>query len=171
MSRLQLQSGVDGSNTNKVAAIKALRNITGAGLKESKDWIEAARDGEMVELEHYPSGVIGDSYLDHENLEREGYEIINSNTKIDFILEAIRQSAKMAVDEGENELGTLLLNILVKHEENRKQKKIDQKHAVDEILDRKHKQKMRLYELDEAKERDRNRYETRAYTNIDGDNA
>lgn len=163
MIRLRLRPGADGKNTNRVATIKAIRGITGSGLKEAKDWVDAAQAGEVVELERYSSGVIDDSHHQYETLQREGYEIIDNNPKTDFILETIKQSVKMAVDEGEAELGTLLLDVLIKHEENCKQKIVDEKRIVDDILKRKHKQKMRQYELDEAQESERDRYETREY--------
>lgn len=165
MGRLRRRAKDFPASSNKVAAIKAIRTITGSGLKEAKDAMDAAISGQTVNLEYYSSalGPGDNSYESYEILEHEGFEIINRNTKIEFILEATRKSAKMAVDEGENELGTLLLEVLTKHEENCKRKTADEKRIIEETLERKHKQKIRQYELSEAQGANRDRYEAREY--------
>lgn len=150
MSRLRIGSRGPSKNPNKVAAIKAIRYITGVGLKDAKDWIESARDGDVIDLKYYPENrkQTDESRVQYEILQGEGYEIINNNTKIDIILEATKQSAKMAIDEGENELATLLLDVINRHEENC-QLKLDQEiREAEEEIDRKHRKKMRDIELE-----------------------
>ena len=150
MSILRIKPGKRPGNYNKVAVIKAIRAITGAGLKESKDWVESAIEGNAIKLIHYQYSEknINENYDLFDILEAEGFEIISKNTRIDFILEATATSAKMAIDEKEHELATLLLNVLSTYKKNR-QKKIENKKKIEEAERvRKHKQRMRREELE-----------------------
>lgn len=97
--------------SNKVAAIKAIRYITGLGLKEAKDLVDAAEGGQRLsftELEEHRRNP--DTYAAY-NLDREirnirdcGYTVIEINDRMAkqvkaLIIEAIEcDEYSMAVD-------------------------------------------------------------------------
>lgn len=152
MSRLRLNPRGGPSKPNKVSAIKAIRGLTGASLKESKDWIEMAQAGGITDLIYYSPNRLLAQKGEHECLsilEAEGFEIIGKNTKTDFILEATKISAKMAIDEGEHELAVLLLDVLSDYEKLCAQKKENENKLAEAERVRIHKRKLRRQETEQ----------------------
>lgn len=105
---------------NKVVVIKALRSLTGLGLKEAKDAIEA-----MVDNAGRPHLIEVTTTLSMNELLRcdeiktladGGFTPTNITTKRAVILGAIRSAAKMAINEKEHELAIALTNVLKEHD-------------------------------------------------------
>lgn len=104
-------------NYNKVAVIKAVRSLTGLGLKEAKDTVEDAvdrnRPANIDIARHLENPIIDDCVR---TIEQNGLTIDDKSQKIDFILEGMKQSAILSTKEGEYELAQLLTDALIKYE-------------------------------------------------------
>jgi len=104
-------------SNNKVAAIKAVRAITGIGLKEAKDAVEDAMAGRAANIDSTfnPHDPIHASGL--RDLADMGFDLGDKNVKSAIILESVKQSAILAAKEDDYELSRLLLNVLTDYDE------------------------------------------------------
>ncbi len=118
MAKLCRMPGGLSEGYQKVACIKAFRQITGLGLKEAKDAVELAADGGAFDL----PGKTAPEHCDLEIkvLRDNGLMITGNANKVDFILRSLRANAKMAIDSEENHLAILILDTLTRFEEDRK---------------------------------------------------
>jgi len=118
MAKLCKMPGSTSTTDQKVACIKAFRQITGLGLKEAKDAIELAMSGGVFLLpgKTAPSGC--DAEIDV--LNANGLMITGNANKVEFILRSLRANAKMAIDCEENNLAILIIDALDRFEDNRK---------------------------------------------------
>lgn len=103
---------------NKVACIKAFRQITGLDLKASKDAVELAAEGGVFILRGKTTPEHCDVELDV--LKSNGLTITGNEGKVEFILRSMKANAKMAVDCDENNLAILILNMLEQFDNDRK---------------------------------------------------
>jgi len=103
---------------NKVACIKAFRQITGLGLKEAKDAVELAADGGVFVLPGKTAPAHDDEQINV--LKANGLTITGNATKIEFILRSLRANAKMAIDCEENNLAILIIDALDRFGDNQK---------------------------------------------------
>lgn len=118
MSKLCRKPGASSyDGYNKVACIKAFREITRLGLKEAKDAVELAAGGGVFVLPERMSTVNCDEQIDM--LNANGLTITGDATKVEFILRSLRANAKMAIDIEENNLAILILDTLDRFEDNR----------------------------------------------------
>ena len=145
------------SDTNKVAAIKATRAITGLGLKEAKDAVEAVIGGSTVELNHV--------FIDKHNHDQSsaindlasmGFDLRERSQKSDIILESVKQSAVLATNENDFELAKLLLNVLTDYERIVEARKDEVIEAARIEREEQHKEALRRYERDQASQKARN---------------
>ncbi len=120
MSKLRMtHAGSLPADFNKVTTIKAVRQLSGVGLKEAKDAVEAAMLGDIIDLGSFaPTEALAAGVESLRNLTAQGFEIINGRGKIPFVIEAIKESAKLAADEEDEELAMLLLDVIKQHKEN-----------------------------------------------------
>lgn len=119
MAKLRLSNGTVRDGFNKVAAIKALRQLTGVGLKEAKDVVEKAMTGALVDLSpSVPNESLVSVQESYRVLAAQGLELIQDGKKVEFIIAAIKESAKLAADEEEEALAILLLDVIRQHKEN-----------------------------------------------------
>ena len=102
--------------SNKVAAIKAVRAITGLGLKEAKDAVEDAMIGNAVSINtsFNPHDPIHSGGL--QDLKDMGFDLGDKNTKTAIILESVKQAAILATKEDDYDLTKLLLNVLTDYD-------------------------------------------------------
>jgi len=98
--------------SNKVAAIKLLRQVAGTGLKEAKDAIENAMQGETVELDSLFNARDPAHMNAVRDLEALGFTMNSKGLKTVIILESVKQSAIMATREDNYVLAKLLLDVL-----------------------------------------------------------
>lgn len=107
-----------GETSNKVIAIKALRNLAGLGLKEAKDAVEEAMCGVTVTFDSSRKALdlTGSDSEAFRDLKGQGILVVGGAGKRGVIITATRSSAKMAVDEGEYELAISLINVLKEHD-------------------------------------------------------
>ncbi len=117
MARLVQMPGGVPDNYNKIACIKALREITGLGLKEAKDAVELALDGGAFALPGKTAPAHCDEQIDV--LNANGLMITGNATKVAFILRSMKANAKMAIDADENNLAILILDALDRFEVDR----------------------------------------------------
>lgn len=101
---------------NKVKAIKAVRCLTGIGLKEAKDVVERAYDGHPVSVPSAKLNMEADRREALRNIEAEGFQFGPATTKIAVILESLHLAVKMAIDENDKELASIMLKALMKYE-------------------------------------------------------
>ena len=106
-----------GEVPNKVACIKAFRNLTGVGLKEAKDAIEDVMAGNTIRedvrptmLENGPRGECFDT------LRNNNIAIGGVTTKRDIVLEAVRTGITIALADKEHDLASDLIAVLKKHD-------------------------------------------------------
>ena len=104
-------------NPNKVAAIKAVRAITGLGLKEAKDAVEEAMVGHIVSINtsFNPYDTIHAAGL--QDLSDMGFDLGDKKTKTAIVLESVKQAAILATKEDDYDLTRLLLNVLTEYDE------------------------------------------------------
>ena len=117
MSKLRLTRAGMPADFNKVAAIKAFRQLSGVGLKEAKDAVEEAMANGSVEIDLY--GEPSASLLRTEEvkiLQGEGFRISGITDKKEVILRSTKTSARIAVDEGEYDLAIDLIKVLQQHD-------------------------------------------------------
>lgn len=116
MSNLRITRVFDRNKYNKVACIKAYRFLTNQGLKEAKDAIENIIDGKNVNFDIAPNLDPSKFSEQIEVLESNGFTLKNNDHQIEIILEATKQSAIMAINAGDSDLASILLNSLKKYE-------------------------------------------------------
>jgi len=102
---------------NKVPAIKAVRATTGIGLKEAKDAVEAAMEGQTVEIntsfnprDPAFTGTLSD-------LAAIGFDLSDKTIKSDIILASVKQGAIMATKDENYDLAQLLINVITDYEQ------------------------------------------------------
>lgn len=99
-----------GNTDHKVAAIKALRNLVGLGLREAKDAIESVMDGEQITLDT-------DATLNRSDIQILAGEgiTVNGGTNRRLVLQAIKSAVRIAIEDGEYDLAISLLEVMKKH--------------------------------------------------------
>ena len=109
-----------GETNNKVAAIKAFRFLSGAGLKEAKDSVEAVMAGNRVEWDIHPSAMVDGSRPSEpvRTLMSEGIGVSGVATKRNAILLSTASAAKIAIDDKDYELAISLIKVLKEHDLN-----------------------------------------------------
>lgn len=100
---------------NKVTCIKAWRTVTGLGLKEAKDAVEAVMEGKPTILEtslapDHPELRNALAVIQGENM-----VVSTQNTTKATVLRAVESAAKLSLDNGEYDLAIDLTEILKKH--------------------------------------------------------
>jgi len=161
MSRLRISKNGMHEDFNKVAAIKAVRQLCGIGLKEAKDAVEEAMTGTVVviaDLTPHSSSQMS-SQDAHENLRAQGMELLRGTSKTEFIVQAIRESAKLAADEEENNLAILLLDVLRQHEIDVAEKEENWRIAQEQNKMRAHNEKVRREEQDKIRDQQERRFQ------------
>jgi hypothetical protein len=161
MSRLRISKNGMSENFNKVAVIKAVRQLTGIGLKEAKDAVEEAMTGTVVIIKDGTphDSTIASNYDSHDGIHDNGMELLFGTSKTQFIVQAIRESAKMAADEEENELAILLLDVLRQHEANEIVKEERYRETQEQNRIRAHGERMRREEQDSIREAQEERFQ------------
>ena len=105
--------------TNKVAAIKALRQLTGLGLKEAKDAVEDVMVGHRIECSVL-SGYDVESHNSEEYrvLEQEGIGAVSPRDVLarEAIIIPLKELVSMATCESQYELARDILTVLEKHD-------------------------------------------------------
>jgi len=164
MSRLRITKRGLPEDFQKVPAIKAVRQLTGIGLKEAKDAVEEAMTGAVVVLEDKrPHDSSAPAMYDAvESLRTQGMELSSGATKTEFIIQAVRESAKLAADEEETELAILLLDVLRQHEINVTEKDERYMEAQEQNRIRAHAERMRREEQDQVREAQEVRFQAAA---------
>jgi len=96
------------SHSNKVAAIKAIRTLTGLGLKEAKDASERPGVQQFFPMVHG----LTQTAIDEQTriLRAEGYEI---GPSVHIIIEELRQLGSQALLQGEDELANEILQLVL----------------------------------------------------------
>ena len=171
MSKLRLTREGMPQDFNKVSAIKALRQLSGVGLKDAKDAVEAAMTGQVVDLS--TTAPVGE-YADHDslrNLTSQGFEFLNGKGKIPFVIEAIKESAKLAADEEDEELAMLLLGVIAQHKENCERREREAEEQRELNKQRNHADRMRREELDELRELQEQRFQSAELRSQENDRA
>lgn len=99
---------------NKVAAIKAIRSLTGLGLKEAKDVSERAGVAQTLELStfHVPAG---EDIMRHVEthiriLRTEGFDIVDPVYKL---MDQLRELGAQALRQGEDEFANEILQLVL----------------------------------------------------------
>jgi hypothetical protein len=108
------------SMSNKVAAIKAIRMLTGLGLKEAKDASE--RSGPQT-FDLYPSNF--SSYGNPESMIEEQFRILRAEgvevgEPIHKILQSLRELGAHALQLGEDEFASEILQLVLAEKLRRK---------------------------------------------------
>ena len=160
MSRLRISKNGMSQNFNKVAVIKAVRQLTGIGLKEAKDAVEEAMTGTVVLIKNGTphDSTIASSNDANDSIHENGMELFFGTSKTQFIVQAIRESAKLAADEEENELAILLLDVLRQHEINEVAKEERYRETQEQNRIRAHGERMRREEQDAIREAQEKRF-------------
>lgn len=100
--------------TNKVAVIKAIRSLSGMGLKEAKDVSEIVGAQQTFELSSSLYSNYANPHVEIENhfrvLRNEGVKVGDS---IHEILEDLRELATQALQQGEDELANEILQLVL----------------------------------------------------------
>lgn len=168
MAKLRLARGGLQDDFNKVAAIKAIRQLSGIGLKEAKEAVEAAMLGDLIDLSNNrPLSTPTSSIEAHQILSEQGFELIQGTPKVEFIISALKESAKLAADEEDEELAILLLDVIRQHKENSERK--ESKLAVEReaTRERNHTESLRKEEIAEMREQQEQRWEKNQSRNKD----
>jgi hypothetical protein len=146
MPTLRTTRNFDPSNYNKVAVIKAMRSLTGIGLKEAKDAVELAASGTPFQFE---TGVfISDSLGEVEVIDENHFTVTEVNANVSIVLSSVKQSAIFSTKQGDNELGRLLLNVLIDFEQIQKNRDAEKRAAVDTMKEREYAEKVRRAEAE-----------------------
>src|SRR5262245_12857447 len=85
---------------NKIEALKRRRNMTGLGLKEAKDWVDAYERGSAapVEMRAAPAAPVQLDLAAKIQLSKDALAALNSGNKIEAI-KIIRQATGMGLAE------------------------------------------------------------------------
>jgi hypothetical protein len=133
---------------NKVAVIKALRNLAGLGLKESKDGVELAATG--VPFEFACDVVLRDHHYGvTEAFSENGFVLVELASKTSIVLQSVKESAIFATKEGENDLARLLLNVLMDYEQILKGRDAEKVELIESRKYNDHADKARHEELEQ----------------------
>lgn len=114
---------------NKVKSIKGLRGLTFLGLKEAKDAVEAAFDGQLVDVEVMSEKQIVEKYRDSfsffKNLLEEGGCIITNKRKavVEQICSDLKDIVRFATDNDCYAFGRDILDVLNKYDRRRNNEK------------------------------------------------
>lgn len=160
MSRLRMLPEGKPEKFNKVACIKAVRGLVGLGLKDAKAAVESAMDGCIITFDNIKPRV--STHVDqwaHDSLKENGMELITGTSKLEFIIEAVKEAAKIATDEGEEELAILLLGTIKQHKQNQLDKEAQYKTDLELQRQRLHAERIRT----EKEENLRDRVSVHAY--------
>ncbi len=160
MATLRTTRKFNKNNYNKIIVIKAYRQISGVGLKEAKDAVESAADGfpQEFKLQHITSTIERESES-ITNMADEGFTIGSANPKIEVIIEATKQSAILATNEGDAELARILLGVLIDFRaiEDRRE---DERYAEnDAATERRHVARVRENEREQMQHERETRYD------------
>ena len=126
---------------DKVKVIKALRAISGIGLKDAKDGVEMAADG--TSFEFICNTAMNCHVEELDTMHNNGFTISELDTKIGIVLESVKQSAIFATKEGDNELSKLLLNVLTDFEQVQQRREEDRAELVEARKIREQAEKLR----------------------------
>lgn len=170
------------NNYNKVAVIKALRSVSGVGLKEAKDAVEAAADGIAFEFNAPIS--TNENWDELQTMRTNGFTIAQANDRVTIILESIKQNAIFSTKDGDIDLARLLLNVLSDYEQIQKDREAAIIAESEARKEREHTDKIRRAERekmqidrelahaaqtaqDEERRLMKREYETRIQSNLD----
>ena len=161
MSKLRMtHPGSLPTDFNKVTTIKAVRQLSGVGLKEAKDAVEAAMVGDIVDLGDFASSdALAAGVESLRNLTAQGFEIVNGRGKIPFVIEAIKESAKLAADEEDEELAMLLLDVIKQHKENCERREREAEEMRELARERNHAERIRKEQMSELRELQEQRWQ------------
>lgn len=134
------------NNYNKIAVIKALRSISGVGLKEAKDAVEMAADG--IAFEFDAPVALNESWDEMQDIKANGFTISQANDAITIVLESVKQNAIFCTNNGDNGLARLLLSLLDDYEQMQKDREADIIRESIERKEREHADKIRRAERD-----------------------
>ncbi len=144
MATLRTTRKFNKNNYNKIIVIKAFRQISGVGLKEAKDGVESAAAGfpQEFKLQNLSTTIERESES-ITNMADEVFTIGSANPKIEVIIEATKQSAILATNEGDTELARILLGALIDFKAI-EQRREDERYAENEAAsNRRHIAKVR----------------------------
>lgn len=144
MPTLRTTRNFDPADYNKVAVIKAMRSLTGMGLKQAKDAVELAAAGTPFQFD--TSIFLADSIGEVEVIDENGFTVTEVNANVSIVLTSVRQSAVFAANQGDNELSRLLLNVLIDFEQIQKEREAEKRAAVDTLKEREYAEKLRREE-------------------------
>lgn len=131
---------------DKIAVIKAMRSLTGMGLKETKDAVELAAQGTPFK---FSAGVFAvDGLGEIEVINKNGFTVTEVGANIAIVLESVKASAVFATNQGDNELARLLLNVLLDFEQIQKGRDEEQRAATIALKAREHDEKLRRDETE-----------------------
>lgn len=110
----------DYADYDKIGAIKALRVLTGMGLKATKDAVDSAHMGESVHIEYEITAQDQQRFNDYnateasaiEEIRRAGYNVVIESTST---INDLRKVAHAALDNGEFGLAVDIINLLQRH--------------------------------------------------------
>ena len=109
-----------GKTHNKVAAIKALRSMSGLGLKDAKDGVEDVMSGRTLTVPLSINALDDRGLLNAREeiatLRAEGIHVGVGGTKRDVVIGATRSAAKMAVNDKQYDLAIDLIKVLRDHD-------------------------------------------------------
>lgn len=160
MSKLRLTHSGQPEGFQKIPAIKALRQLSGIGLKEAKDAVEAAMLGELVDLsDMMPAESLTSSNEAHRILGEQGFEFVRGSTKTEFIIASIKECAKLATDEEDEELAILLLEVIRQHKENSERKEQEEEVLREFARERNHAERIRKEAMSEIREHQEQRWQ------------
>lgn len=132
---------------DKVKVIKALRAISGIGLKDAKDGVEMAADG--TSFEFTCNAVVNHHVEELDTIRKNGFTIAELDAKISIVLESVKQNAIFAAREGDNELSKLLLNVLINFEQVQQKREEDKAELVEARKVREQAEKIRHAEREQ----------------------
>jgi hypothetical protein len=143
MATLKAARNYDSTNFNKVAVIKAVRSVSGLGLKEAKDAVEDAMAGHKITVDIAPNlaNVVIEDCV--ETIEMHGMSLSWKGTHTDFILKSVQQNAVLATNSDDYELAQLLLNVLTEYAKVEDQREQDRIKRGEEAAIRKFKENER----------------------------
>jgi len=113
---MRAKISLSGKDVNKVTAIKALRLLTGLGLKEAKDFIECVMDTQSKTITFVPNPNTVHTTEAIENLASGGFTYVEDlSADREGVLKELKKLTKMAVEKDQSDIAMDLLNLLTKH--------------------------------------------------------
>jgi hypothetical protein len=104
---------------NKVAVIKAIRTLTGIGLKEAKDASERVGEAQTFDLQDM-SSYGNASQIIEEQIRILRNEGVNVGEPVHRLLEELRKLGAAALQQGEDELANEILQLVLAEKLRRK---------------------------------------------------